>query len=255
MKQESIPYKALCTEFYELDKPFAPKEALEWYLEYAREAHGPILEPMCGTGRFLIPLLEEGYSVSGFDYSSHMLDVCRKKCAARNLEPTLAEATFETFSSQDQYNLIFIPSSSFCLLTDPKEATQALNFISSRLAPGGKFVFEIETIAAIGQSQNSWKGRWVNREDGSKIVINTLSNFDAPSRIETTLCRYELWEKNHIIQIEVEDFKLKLYEPQEVEKLLTKEGLKVVGKWQAEPYIKEEATDTNPVVLYECIKN
>lgn len=254
MNQESMPYKALCTEFYELDKPFAPKEALEWYLEYAREANGPILEPMCGTGRFLIPLLEEGYTVSGFDYSSHMLNVCRKKCAARNLKPILAEATFETFSSQEQYGLIFIPSSSFCLLTDPKQAMRALNFISSRLAPGGKFVFEIETIAAIGQSQSSWKGRWVNREDGSKIVINTISNFDAPSHIETILCRYELWEKNHITQTEVEDFKLRLYETKEIELLLAQENLRIVGKWQAEPYIRTEADDTNPVILYECVK-
>lgn len=46
MNRESTPYKALCTEFYELDKPFASKEALEWYLEYAKEANGPILEPM-----------------------------------------------------------------------------------------------------------------------------------------------------------------------------------------------------------------
>ncbi len=255
MNQESTPYKALCTEFYELDKPFAPKEALEWYLEYAKEANGPILEPMCGTGRFLIPLLEEGYSVSGFDYSSHMLEVCRKKCAARGLKPTLAEATFETFSSQEIYKLIFIPSSSFCLLTEQSQVIQALNFVSNRLAPTGKFIFEIETIAAVTPSQGSWKGRWVNREDGSKIVINTLSCFDELSRIETILCRYELWEKNHISRIEVEDFKLRLYETSEIEQLLGQENLKIVGKWQAEPYIKTEANHTNPVILYECMKN
>ncbi len=80
--------------------------------------------------------------------------------------------------------------------------------------------FEIETIAAIGQSQGCWKGRWVNREDGSKIVINTLSCFNELSRIETILCRYEAWEKNHITQTEVEDFRLKLYEPLEIEQLL-----------------------------------
>ena len=255
MNQESTPYKALCTEFYELDKPLAPKDALECYLEYAKKANGPILEPMCGTGRFLIPLLEKGYLVSGFDYSSHMLDVCRKKCAIRGLTPKLTEATFETFSSHEMYDLIFIPSSSFCLLTDPRQALKALNFVSNKLTPRGKFVFEIETIAAIDQSQGYWRGRWVNREDGSKIVINTLSCFDEYSRIETILCRYEAWEKNHITQTEVEDFRLKLYEPSEIEQLLTQENLKVINKWQAEPYIKVEATATTPVILYECIKN
>ena len=74
MNKESIPYKTLCAEYYELDKPTALEDALQCYLRYAEESHGPILEPMCGTGRFLIPLLKQGYSVTGFDYSSHMLD-------------------------------------------------------------------------------------------------------------------------------------------------------------------------------------
>lgn len=255
MNKESVPYKALCTEFYELDKPNAPEDALQCYLRYAEEAQGKILEPMCGTGRFLIPLLEKGYSVSGFDYSSHMLEICRKKCIAKGLTPSLAEATFETFSSQELYELIFIPSSSFCLLTNPKLAIQALNFVSTRLAPKGKFVFEIETIAAVSQSQDSWKGKWVNRKDGSKIVLNTLSCFDKLSRIETILCRYELWVKNHITQTEVEDFRLRLYEPSEMEQLLAQENLKIVGRWQAEPYIRAEANNSNPVILYECMKN
>src|SRR5262249_6983981 len=105
------------------------------------------------------------------------------------------------------------------------------------------------------RSQGCWKGRWVNKEDGSKIVINTLSSFDELSRVETVLCRYELWEKNYITQTEVEDFRLRLYEPLEIEQLLAQENLKVVGKWQAEPYIRVEANDTNSVILYECIKN
>src|ERR1700722_11373646 len=103
MNKESVPYRALCTEYYELDKPKAPEDALQCYLQYAEEAQGKILEPMRGTGRFLLPLLEKGYSVSGFDYSPHMLEICKKKCAAKGLKPILAEATFETFSSQEMY--------------------------------------------------------------------------------------------------------------------------------------------------------
>ena len=255
MNKESMPYKALCTEYYELDKPTPPKDALECYLRYAEEAQGSILEPMCGTGRFLIPLLEHGYDVTGFDYSPHMLEVCRQKCKERSLNPSLAEASFETFSSSEMFKLIFIPSGSFCLLTNPEQVIQALEFVSNRLDSRGKFVFEIETIAAVNPSQGIWKGRWVNREDGSKIVNNTLSHFDEISKIETILCRYELWEDNGITRVEVEDFRLKLYETTEIERLLTKHSLRVVGKWQAEPYGKIEASDANPVILYECIKD
>lgn len=254
MQKESLPYRTLCTEYYELLRPTAPVDALECYLRYAQETQGPILEPMCGTGRFLVPLLEQGYSVTGFDYSPYMLDVCRSKCKERGLTTTLLEASFETVSLADRYGLIFIPSGSFCLLTTPKQISQALNFVSTHLLPGGKFVFEVETFQAVREPQGVWRGNWVNKPDGSKIVMNVLSQFDPPSRIETGLFRYELWEANAILRTEVEAFYLRLYEPAEMESLLEQHGLRVVGKWQAEPYSGLAASDSAPVILYECIK-
>ncbi|KIA77543.1 hypothetical protein DB43_GE00240 [Parachlamydia acanthamoebae] len=80
MNKQSESYRELCTEFYVLDNPHAPLDALRYYLACAAEANGSILEPMCGAGRFLIPLIEEGYDVTGFDNSPHMLEVCRNKC-------------------------------------------------------------------------------------------------------------------------------------------------------------------------------
>lgn len=254
MNKESAPYKSLCTEFYDLDKPDAPEDALKCYLNYAKEAHGDILEPMCGTGRFLVPLLKHGYSVTGFDYSPYMLDICRKKCRDSGLTTRLSEATFETFSLPGMYNLIFIPSGSFGLLTTQEQVNRALTFIEGRLAPGGKFVFEIETLRSVREPQGIWKGRWVNKPNGSKIVMSILSQFDPVSRVDTGLFRYELWEANAISRTEVEEYQVRYYEPAEIESLLHQHGLKVIGKWQAEPHTMMEANDTTPVILYECTR-
>lgn len=254
MNKTSIPYQALCTEYYELDKPTPPDDAFQCYLRYAEDARGPILEPMCGTGRFLIPLLERGYAVTGFDYSPHMLDVCRRKCQERRLTGILQEATFATFSSQERYNLIFIPSGSFCLLTTPHQAVEALDFIFKHLKPGGKFVFEIDTLKGVGTHEGIWKGSWVSRSDGSKIALNTLSRFDPISQIETTLCRYELWEENKITRTEVEDFRLRLYDPLEIGRLLGQHGLEMLGMWPSGPSTHIEAPDTAATILCECVK-
>ena len=254
MTKESAPYRTLCTEYYELERPKAPENAIQFYLQYAEEAKGSILEPMCGSGRFLIPLLERGHSVTGFDYSSFMLDVCRKKCEELGLKCILQEATFEAFSLSNTYNLIFIPSGSFCHLITPQQITHALNLISSRLNSGGKFVFEVETLEAVRQPQGIWKGGWVNKPDGSKIVRHILSQFDQTSRIETALFRYELWEENTISRTEVESFHLKLYEPFEIEQLLEQHGLKIIGTWQAEPYSKTKVINTAALIVYDCLK-
>jgi hypothetical protein len=58
-------YGKLSTEFYALDKPTAPPDAFDFYERYAREARGHIHEPMCGTGRFLLPLQAQGLDISG----------------------------------------------------------------------------------------------------------------------------------------------------------------------------------------------
>lgn len=110
-------------------------------------------------------------------------------------------------------------------------------------------------MKSIREPQEVWRGRWVTKPDGSKIVINILSRFDPTTRVETGLFRYELWEKNRISQIEVEDFHVRHYEPLEIEKLLKQHNLRIIGKWQVEPYSRIEASDDAPVIMYECIKN
>src|SRR5262249_24278577 len=144
MRKTSDPYKSLCTEFDDLDKRHAPPDAIHYYLARAGEAKGRIVEPMCGTGRFLIPLLENGYDVTGFDNSPHMLQVCKNKCREKRLSPSLLEASFENFHSTELFQLAFIPNGSFCLLTDLNQARFALKIIFENLAAGGKFIFEIE---------------------------------------------------------------------------------------------------------------
>jgi 2-polyprenyl-3-methyl-5-hydroxy-6-metoxy-1,4-benzoquinol methylase len=60
----------LCTQFYELDKPSAPENELNFYIEYVKNGNWPIFEPMCGTGCFLIPMLERGLDIKGSDASN-----------------------------------------------------------------------------------------------------------------------------------------------------------------------------------------
>jgi len=73
-------YGKLCTQFYDLHKPQAQEESLQYYISCAKRCFGPILEPMCGSGRYLIPMMEQGFSIQGFDSSPSMLEACKEKC-------------------------------------------------------------------------------------------------------------------------------------------------------------------------------
>jgi SAM-dependent methyltransferase len=250
---QSVAYKSLCCEFYEADKPHAPQDALACYAKYCSQAKGgAILEPMCGSGRFLIPLAQKGYSITGFDTSPSMLDMYYAKCK-QNLLPVVAtNASFDNFSSKIKYSLIMIPSGSFCLLTDEKAIHKALKVCHDYLDQKGKFVFEIDTPSSIMQPQNVWNGNWVTRSDGAKIVQSYMAHFDPSSSIQTSMHRYELWEKNKIVETQVEEFYLRLYTMQAIESLLPLHGFQVINKFQ--PYTTTQPDEKADAVLYECVK-
>src|SRR5699024_11040524 len=99
---------------------------IEYYLERLKSIKGPILEPATGTGRILIPLLEAGMDVDGFDLSSDMLDICRKNCQQRNLDAELFEGQMESFSVDKKYEAIIVPTGTFLLLHERAKSIQAL---------------------------------------------------------------------------------------------------------------------------------
>jgi hypothetical protein len=53
---------------------------------------------MCGSGRFLLPLLEHGFSIDGVDASDDMLQACRVNGERRGLTPNL----YKQFLHQDE---------------------------------------------------------------------------------------------------------------------------------------------------------
>lgn len=80
-------YKKLCTLFYDTDKPVPPPEEFLFYSSLCEEYKTDILEPMCGSGRFLIPLLERGYLIDAFDASESIAFSLQKKLFKKKLEP------------------------------------------------------------------------------------------------------------------------------------------------------------------------
>lgn len=78
-------YADLCTEMYEILHPTAPQDELAFYLSCAREGDR-MLEPLCGSGRFLVPFLERGFNAAGMDSSAEMLAKLRVKAPEAEVE-------------------------------------------------------------------------------------------------------------------------------------------------------------------------
>lgn len=108
-------YGSLCTEMYEILHREAPQDELEFYLSYAQKGMS-ILEPLCGSGRFLIPFLERGYDISGMDLSAEMLAKLKDKVP----DAKVFQTDILKFETNEKFDYIFISSGPVSLVLKSK---------------------------------------------------------------------------------------------------------------------------------------
>lgn len=242
-------YLGLCTEVYDLSKPNPPEDAYAFYRDYAMKAHGPILEPMCGTGRFLLPLLEEGFNIHGFDASEHMLEVLYAKAKVKNLKPTVWKGFLEDLKRPEKYKLIFIPSGSFCLIINPVAVKAALKTLYDHLSDDGILLFEGETLKAV-PPLDVWRGSVWHKPNGQMIMLSQLAAMK--DNVCNSIGKYELTHNNGIIHTEIEELKVRIYDQHELTEILKSCGFKVRAIKAFDGSVTPDENDES--VVYECRK-
>lgn len=220
----SWQYGRLSSLVYQLDKPIGASFGdVEFYRDLLAGVTGEILEPAVGTGRVLIPLLQSGLRVRGYDTSPHMLAICRDNCAAHHLDPVLFEADMTEFRSPAAFAAVIIPAGSFALVIGHERAARALRNARESLTPGGRLIVDIEPAqpaARPGPLLHWWYGddliTLTNHSDHSES--------DPAGRCRITWGRYELWHQGRLVLTELEPFTLQWYEVDEFTIMLDKAG-------------------------------
>jgi len=250
--KELDTYLNLCTQVYELSKPKVPEADYNFYKSYLQEAKGKILEPMCGTGRFLLPFLQDGFDIQGFDASQNMLNSLDEKAKQLGVSPNVWHGYVEQIKQDSSFSLIFIPSGSFGLLIDETVANSALKSFYNILEPGGVLVFEAETLKSIPEKFGVPRSSVYKRKDGDMILATF---FDVPpeNNVGTSICRYELVTGNQITKTEIEEFKVRIYDPEHLVKILKNIGFSSVNLRKCFDR-SVPPDDADEVVVYECRK-
>ena len=155
-------YGELCTKIYESDKSIAAGKELEFYLSFIKDKNMKVLEPMCGNGRMLIPFMQNGIDIEGFDLSVEMLKVCKEKAEKFNLKPVISQERIENFHGDKKYDLIMIPIGSFSLLPD-NLVDISLQNMKNNLKENGKFLLTVVLGGSETEEILDWIG--TNRKE------------------------------------------------------------------------------------------
>jgi SAM-dependent methyltransferase len=148
-----------------------------YYVELAREADGPIVELMVGSGRVAIEVVRAtGKPVIGIDSSPAMLAIARERASGLPLE--LREGDARDLALDEPAALIYVPFRSLLHLRGWHEKRRVFERVAASLRPGGRFAFNAfafsHTIASQidGTTQN---------QNG---IVHTLRYAPADNRID-----------------------------------------------------------------------
>lgn len=247
-------YLSLCAELYDINKAKIPNNEWLFYLEYALDAKGVILEPMCGTGRFLIPFMEAEFLIEGFDASGYMLNILHRKADAKNMKPKVWKGMLQDLNAKEEYELIFIPDASFNLLLNKENIYLSLNNIYNALNKGGKFVFELATLKYMETIEEGTRKSFSSKFENGKIIYQTIGVLPFQERIVTTKSYCELHDKREKVEkIEIEELSILFHDPEEVRTWLEEVGFQEIKRLKA--FDREiEAGKEDKIIIFECRK-
>lgn len=240
-------YGSLCTAMYEILHAAAPRDELDFYLSYARPGM-KILEPLCGSGRFLVPFLERGMDISGVDNSGEMLAQLKQKAP----EAKVSMADITAYAPVEKFDYIFISSGSVSLFTDRDLCKLVLSKMKDMLAPSGKFVFAVDTVACRCHEDPEYKiAVSVKTREGYDLLLKNKDHYDELTQTQFSPSLYELYNGNTLLQKELMDFQTHLYRFGELEQLLKQLGFRTVITYS--DFNKQVARDEQTeMFLYEC---
>ena len=213
----------MCAEVYDLDKPPGSLPDVPFYLQRLSAADGPILEAAVGTGRLLIPLLEAGLSVEGFDASPDMLASCARHCAARGLSPRLRQARFEDFAYDEPFGAITVPVGAFNLIDDFDATMSVLRRFHEHLVPGGRLLIDLLPPAYLTNDRPDVR-TWLTPAGDMLRIEGRVVEIDQLAQRRVTHDRYERWRDGRLVESELELMAFRIWGLKEFELALAAVG-------------------------------
>ncbi|HEU5207746.1 MAG TPA: class I SAM-dependent methyltransferase [Gaiellaceae bacterium] len=173
-------------------------EDVDFYLELARAADGPIVELAAGTGRISVPIAQEtGKPVIGIDLSPAMLELARARAAEAGVDLDLREGDMRDLDLVEATDLVICPYRALLHLPTWTDRRRVFERVARALRAGGRFAwnaFVFDHRYAVeydGKWQDSPRRHLTEYSPGDNRVDITLA--DGPTLSLWWITRSE-WE-------------------------------------------------------------
>jgi SAM-dependent methyltransferase len=149
-------------------------------LKLAKPKGKAILDLCCGPGRWAIPLVQKGFSVTGVDRTKFLLAAARRRANAARVKIEWVRADMRDFLRPDSFDLVLSMPTSFGYFDRPDEDRLVLRNMFANLKAGGVCLIDVagkEQVARVYQPTSS------NTLPNGDILVQRHRITDAWSRI------------------------------------------------------------------------
>jgi SAM-dependent methyltransferase len=154
-----------------------------------------VLEPACGTGRFLVAMPAHGYRITGYDVSPQMLGYARARVDEAGVagDVTIVKAEMQSARFNDTFDAALNSINSLGYLLSDEDVLSHLRCTGESLRPGGIYIVHISCAwdGPPDMDQNTWE----MERDG--VTVKTTWTIESESR--------ETLRSNHLCTMEVDD--------------------------------------------------
>jgi SAM-dependent methyltransferase len=127
-----------------------------------------VLEPACGTGRYLEALKARGFNAVGYDINAKTLAYARRRGC------TAAEGDMATFKPKGPFDLAFCLIGSFRHLLSERAAAAHLKNTADSLAEGGLYIVGLDLCdyGSVADDEEVWE--YIDGKKAAWHVMTTL---------------------------------------------------------------------------------
>ena len=205
-----------------------PRGDVDFYVDEAKQAGGPVLEVACGTGRILVPTADAGVDITGIDYSEAMLAKARQKRDGLALH----QADMRDFDLRRTFKLITIPFRALSHVDHADEHIAVFETMRRHLDADGRLIFDLFQPSYKHLAEDNDDTFGFEREEGGKKIRRYFSSFKHPSeqRMDCAF-RWEVEDAEGNVEEFRETFTMRWFFRYELEHALARAGMEVVTIW------------------------
>lgn len=230
---------------------------MPFFLDECRDVAGPVLELMSGTGRVSVPLLQAGVPLTCVDSSPQMLQVLRRKLAARGLAASVVKQDVTRLRLPTTYDLALIPFNSFAELITEDAQRAAILSIFDALAPGGKLICTLHNppvrLQSVGRGMATL-ARFPIEGEAGQLVLKADFAYDPTRKLVHGFEIFErVSEKGETVSARKLPVQFALIDPASFEELVRSAGFEVeelFGDYRRSPF----SPQTSPYTIWSLRK-